>query len=231
MKPVFSTPRQFALIGAAVVISLAAVPAASARPMFPSDVLPPPSGEYINFPHIDSNTISYLGGLVVIRNIRHFGFSTSIAPPTGGGTTIDTFNSTVSVEASLNSGPFGPLQGNGPTSVSVTHIGTIGNTSTFDTEMLALNITGGSLPPGVMLRESPFLASLGQTTITNSGGGLFQIDSFFDIFTELSIDGGLTWNPGTSSEGGPKRVLLIPAPSAGLALVGVGLVAMRRRRV
>jgi hypothetical protein len=56
-----------------------------------------------------------------------------------------------------------------------------------------------------MIRESPTLASLGTTTVTSipASRALFQIDSFFDIFTELSVDGGQTWNPVTN---GPTRV-------------------------
>jgi len=43
-------------------------------------------------------------------------------------------------------------------------------------------------------RESPTLASTGETRITPSPGG-FMISSFFDVFTELSLDGGKTWSP------------------------------------
>ena len=38
------------------------------------------------------------------------------------------------------------------------------------------------------------------------GGGLYQIDSFFDVFTELSIDGG-PFQPQTN---GPGRMVLRP---------------------
>ena len=62
----------------------------------------------------------------------------------------------------------------------------------FQTEMLQLDISGGGLPTGVMIRESPTLASTGATSISDLGGGQFQIDSFFDVFAELSIDGGTT---------------------------------------
>ena len=65
---------------------------------------------------------------------------------------------------------------------------------TIDTEMLQLDLPGGSLPPGVRLRESPTLASTGQMTVTPTPGG-YHIDSFFDVFTELSIDDGQTWAP------------------------------------
>lgn len=94
-----------------------------------------------------------------------------------------------------------------------------GSTAFYDTEMLQLDLSGGTLPSGVMLRESPTLASTGQTRIDSIGGGVYHIDSFFDVFTELSIDGGATWTPGNTSlhlEGGA------PEPtSAVLALLGM----------
>jgi hypothetical protein len=66
-----------------------------------------------------------------------------------------------------------------------------GDTGTFDTEMLSMSLqsVGGS----VMIQESPTQQSKGKTTITDQGGGLFRIDSFFDVFTELSLDGGNNW--------------------------------------
>ncbi len=108
-------------------------------------------------------------------------------------------------------------------------------TPVFETEMLQLDLVGSGLgndmPAGVMIRESPTLASTGKTHITDMGGGLYHIDSFFDVFTELSIDGGQTWNPGTAMhlEGGD-----VPEPST-LTLIGLGLfagtaTAMRRTR-
>ena len=66
---------------------------------------------------------------------------------------------------------------------------------TFDTEMLSLDISSSSLPAGVMLRESPTRQSTGRVSPTLLSDGRYQIDSFFDIFTELSFDSGNTWNP------------------------------------
>jgi hypothetical protein len=80
----------------------------------------------------------------------------------------------------------------------------------FDTEMLALSISGGDLPGGFSVRESPSRASTGHTQDTPSGGG-FQIDSFFDVFVELSVDGGVSWMPALQST---RLQLGTPAPTA-----------------
>lgn len=97
------------------------------------------------------------------------------------------------------------------------HIDGVPN-ETWQTEMLQLDLTGGGLPTGLMIRESPTLASMGTTTIQYIGGP-YHIDSFFDVFTELSIDGGQTWTPGNAQL---HLVGDVPEPSgAALALVGI----------
>jgi hypothetical protein len=78
----------------------------------------------------------------------------------------------------------------------------------------------------VMVRESPTLPSLGQTSV--SGGlGDYTIDSFFDVFTELSLDGGQTWGPDLD---GPAHMELCPEPGTLSLLVLGALAAVRRRR-
>ncbi len=97
-----------------------------------------------------------------------------------------------------------------------------GNTTgTFQTEMLAMSLNGNSPFGPYMLRESPTLPSLGQTSISDIGGGLYRIDSFFDVFTELSIDGGATWIPSVSA----SHVVLSPEPGS-LILFGLGVFAL-----
>ena len=80
-----------------------------------------------------------------------------------------------------------------------------------------------------MIRESPTLQSTGQTKVTDNGNGTFHVDSFFDVFTELSTDGGQTWIPSQ----GPSHVNLVPEPSSivlgALGLLGLGFMAIRRR--
>jgi len=68
----------------------------------------------------------------------------------------------------------------------------------FDAELLSLDISGGGLPPVMMIRESPTLQSLGVTRIRPLTNGNFTICSFFDVFTELSMNNGQTWFPATN---------------------------------
>jgi len=65
---------------------------------------------------------------------------------------------------------------------------------TYETELLELTLTGGELPPGMSLRERADQVSQGNSTISPLGGG-YSVSSFFDVFTELSLDGGTSWQP------------------------------------
>ena len=136
---------------------------------------------------------------------------------------------------SVGGGPSNPVTAPATGIVRVDFNHQSGNTRYYDTEMLQLNISGGGLPPGVVVRESPTQQSLGQTTITDIGSGQFQIYSFFDIFTELSADGGNTWVPDAN---GPMHQDLIPnvplhsstsvptLPQWGLILLGFVLLSL-----
>jgi hypothetical protein len=95
----------------------------------------------------------------------------------------------------------------------------LGGTEIFETEMLSLNLvgTGGAgagVPAGVRLRESPTRRSLGMTTLRQVPGltaaepSGYRIGSFFDIFTEISLDGGQTW----SAVRKPSHVILTAQP-------------------
>jgi hypothetical protein len=82
----------------------------------------------------------------------------------------------------------------------------------YDTELLALDLEG---PPGFRFRESPSLRSTGITTVEDicpvCGGPFigFRISSYFDVFSEVSIDAGATWIPANDS----FRMEQIPEPA------------------
>lgn len=179
--------------------------------------LPPVSGEYQTAADVHA---SYSGDTLVVQAIRHFGF-TSVVRNSFGPDELESFQSTVEGQMTTPHSTF-LLTLHGPVETIVR--GKIGNTTgTFDTEMLSMSLSGF----GLLIRESPTLPSLGQTSIQDVGGGQFRVSSFFDVFTELSINGGQSWMPSSGS----ARVTLVPEPGT-LALggLGVAMLAGWRRR-
>src|SRR5215510_16421675 len=70
-----------------------------------------------------------------------------------------------------------------------------GSACTIPIAMVALSLQS-TINPLVLVRESPTLTSAGTMTMTSNGsgtGGTFS--SFFDVFFEISTNGGLTWTP------------------------------------
>ena len=132
-------------------------------------------------------------------------------------------------DITLNSNP-STFNTSGPGTTEA--FGKVGNTTgTFNTEMLQMDLSGSSGFGPLQLRESPTLPSTGQSTITDIGGGQFNVSSFFDVFTELSVDGGATWNP---SQGPPSHVDAgpLPEPSTMILFRGACLAfgTLRRNR-
>lgn len=100
----------------------------------------------------------------------------------------------------------------------------LGGVKEYSNELVSLEIPMFDLMGmDILLREDQDddKKSTGMTTIKDLGGGLFRIDSFFDVFTELSLDHGRTWNDCIVPAGQPAcgRVVLVPEPGT-LALVG-----------
>lgn len=160
----------------------------------PIDSLPP-AGQYDS--RRDSVTV-FANGLM-IRNIKHHQFTNDAPPPPAPGMQqVYTFGSLVEFEVSTNGGSnWSQANAPGNTAVLVRASQFDPPTRYFDTEMLSLSISGGTLPAGVHIRESPTKQSMGRTSITNVPTG-YTIDSFFDIFTEVSLDGGANWSPSQS---------------------------------
>jgi len=103
-------------------------------------------------------------------------------------------------------------------------------TGVWETEMVSMSLRGdvGGIP--LEIRESPQMRSTGLQTVTDIAGPEFQVDSFFDVFTEISIGGG-PFIPAAS----PVRLHLtgiVPEPtSAMLVVTGVfGLLVPGRRK-
>jgi len=160
---------------------------------------------------------------VVLSMIQHQPFAGSSIPGPEG--ERHHFESQMNGMVSINGGPAQPIMMGGPVE-TVAFGRPPGGLGTFDTEMLSMSLTGGP----VMVRESPTKASTGKTSIADIGGGMYHIDSFFDVFTELSLDGGTSWMPsnmGSDGQSHPTRVYLggIPEP-ASIVLLALGVLGL-----
>jgi hypothetical protein len=170
-------------------------------------------------------------GTIDLSNVIHHCWR-DIIPTQVGNDVHETFSSTVDTDINAPGIYVGHVQLYGPVSVLIKdyHVGDLG---AFQTEMLSMTLSNPVLP-GILVRESPTLASTGSTSISSDpsvGAGNVRIGSFFDIFTELSLDGGQNWQAQTN---GAARVTLqsnIPEPATlSLFAAGLGLLGLRRRK-
>ncbi|HXU79602.1 MAG TPA: HYR domain-containing protein, partial [Methylomirabilota bacterium] len=167
---------------------------------------PPASGSYL----AGSQSVGrYNNTSVVISNLTLSNFAPS-APPPPIGPPVEAFTCTASFTFSLNGGQsFTPGSAPATASVAVNGSQSYGVAQFYNTELLQLDITGGTLPPALRIRESPTKASLGRMSITPTqpASPIYRIDSFFDIFTEVSLDGGQSWASQITS---PIAIALVP---------------------
>jgi hypothetical protein len=175
--------------------------------VYPDPYLPPPNSEYLD----KGGWFAFYADGIVISNVHQHGFTSSIVPPLPGYTTSHAFGEQVDLEVSYDGGlTFTHATAPATVTFQITcRLGGDGITQYYDTEMMQLDISGGSLPPGVRLCESPIRASLGRTSEKSLLTGNYGIESFFDIYTEVSTDGGMSWYPTFI---GPGTVYLRPVP-------------------
>jgi hypothetical protein len=209
----------------AFVIGLAIAGTAQAAYYGASPLIPPLDGVYVT-PVNSATTYPLYGGTmsVVLQNVIQENF-TNIQYSSISGGTRETFDSSVMGMVSLNGGTPVPVTLTGSSVVDILNNYRQDDTGTFATTMIQLNLSGVTGVYPLNIRVDPNKTSTGQTTITDIGGGEYKIDSFFDIFTEISFDYGNSWTPATSS----THVDLMPEP-ASLGMLSLGALLLLRRR-
>jgi hypothetical protein len=98
---------------------------------------------------------------------------------------------------------------------------------TFNSQITFLNFTGGFAGHTAEALLNPLNPSLGVTSVAESNNDLFVIDSFFDVFARLSIDGG------PFVDGPVRHADLVPEPGTFVpGLLGIaGFAVFVKRRI
>ena len=163
------------LLGAAVVASTAV-----AQCYRPNDCLPPQGGCV----YASSNIVCYPGTTVCFKDLE---LDNPTACQSASQGTFDSFfDITYRIQRSTDGGAtWTPLTGTTPGHM---HFSPNSSGTGLDGDFSAMDIFGP-----VHIRECPTRPSTGGTTVKTTADPTYQIDSFFDVFTELSLDGGNTW--------------------------------------
>ena len=142
------------------------------------------------------------------------GASPTLTP--GGDWSVDSFfDITYEFFLEVNGGPVEAQTGSGTMHIAGT--APAGQEPrVFAMEVLSLSMNGLLDPTTPFeIRESPTLPSIGTTTLTLQPDGQYRIDSFFDVFTEMSLDGGQSWVQGV---GVPEPAAIWLAVTCGMIL-------------
>jgi hypothetical protein len=219
----FTSTRRIAAIGA-LAIGIAGVAHAqynSDNPMFP--------GPGVSFEITSTDTIDFNG--LLMTNATFFGFDNSLAySAIQSGTT--TLNEDVTFDANL--GGVATVFTGTETLTITPESGTSGGLGTYDTAITAMHVTSGN---DVLALGNGSTTGQAIVSLNNGGGGTYHVSSFFDVFTELSLNGGSTYTQGVggNANGSSHFNDAIPAATPepitiGLGIVGLGAALRLRRR-
>lgn len=75
----------------------------------------------------------------------------------------------------------------------VTTKGADANGKPFSTELMRVDFEGSDFPDNIRFRESPDQRSTGWMTITPLADGRYRIEAHYDVWLEVSVDGGRSW--------------------------------------
>jgi hypothetical protein len=199
-SPLFRTENRLVT----AVICIAMLLMASTLPVLAQEVptyivsstIFPPQGDYVSPP--DTGLLTFTSG-IVIKNIVNRDLQLSVDLPPLSSTQDYSVSGQIDFLISTDAGvTFTPRTTPTLNGFHLSHYADTGATQYYDGEITQLSISGGDLlTTGIMIRESPTLHSTGKSILTPVVGGGYRLSSFFDVFLELTVDGGLTWAPAT----------------------------------
>ena len=138
--------------------------------------------------------VSFAGG-IQLRGLRQTLFSVSTDTtllPLGTAPTLLPYRVTFDFDLSINGGStFTRTRTTANLTVSLAKVRESAS-RLFDAEITQMDFSAIAAGTSLMFRESPTLSSYGQAELRSFGDGSFQFSSFFDVFLELSTDGGQT---------------------------------------
>jgi hypothetical protein len=208
------------LLGASLIFA----PIACADIFAPTPAVPPANSVY----NLQNTCIL----VVCLENITLSGFDVLSSNISGGNElTVSDVTLSASGYQDVGGSPgafIAPVLLNGPVDITYFDKHSLLNIGTFNDQITFLDLTGSFNGHSLTAMLNPAHPSTGQTTITAAPAGSvnkdFKINSFFDVFTELSIDHG-PFVPG------PGRVAnLTPEPAyyGALGILLAGMVVARR---
>ncbi len=203
----------------ASIFTMGALVSGAAAVNVPTPEYPPPGGVFVS---ANEASVSEFD-LDIERVVAVSRGSSEFLPPPSSSKTVDSFFD-VFLDVSIGNSQTATIDSFFDITFDLTNQGG----GTFETEIVSMSLLASDIP-ALDVRESSTQTSIGQTRITDLGNGSFEMDSFFDLWLEVSFD-GVNYFPADKPIAMNLQTV-VPEPSTiGLAAVGMSVLCFGRRR-